>query len=291
MQGIADLERAAELGLAFRSAEASRALNNLSSVHASFGDFRRQEQLLREAVRVGEEFGTLSIASFARATLAGNLFWTGKWDEGFQLAQEWLAESGGRGSSAELGVRRNRARAFLARDDIEGALADISVAVEGSRQMRDPQALLPGLGAAVRIYLDLGREDEARELAAEVVEHATGSSDWRILDLSFAAERLGYAREFRARVEQLKHPTMGAANLALVDGDYARAAEIMDGMGMLFGAADARRLAAMKLERAARKGEAEAQLRQALAFYRPVRATRYVRECEALLRDVSEVPA
>ena len=92
-------------------------------------------------------------------------------------------------------------------------------------------------------------------------------------------------------MEQLKHPTMGAANLALVDGDYARAAEIMDGMGMLFGAADARRLAAMKLERAARKGEAEAQLRQALAFYRPVRATRYIRECEALLRDVSEVPA
>ncbi len=84
---------------------------------------------------------------------------------------------------------------------------------------------------------------------------------------------------------------MAAANLALVEGDYARAAEIMDGMGMGFGAADARRLAAMQLERAARKDEVETQLRQALAFYRPVRATRYIRECEALLGDISEVPA
>jgi class 3 adenylate cyclase/tetratricopeptide (TPR) repeat protein len=290
-QGIADLERAAELGLAFRSAEAARALNNLSSVLAGFGDFRRQAELLREAIRVGEEFGTLSIVHFARATLAGNLFWTGNWDEGFQLAHEWLAGSGGRGSSAELGLRRNRARALLARDDVDGALADIEVAVEGSRQLREPQSLLPGLGAAVRIYLELGREEEARELAAEVFEYARGSSDWRVLDLSFAAHRLGYTDEFRARVEQLQQAGMGAANLALLDGEFARAAEVMDNMGMAFAAADARRLAAEQLEREGRHREANAQLRQALAFYRPVRATRYIRECEALLGDASEIPA
>ncbi len=290
-QGLIDLERGAELGLALRSAEAARALNNLSSLAASWGDFKRQEELLREGIRVGEELGTHSIASFARATLVGNLFWTGKWDEGFQLAEEWLGESGGQGSSGELGLRRNRARALLARDDVEGALADISVAVDGSRRIREPQALLPGLGAAMRIYLELGREDEARELAAEVLEHAWGSSDWRILDLSFAAELLGYAEEFRPRVEGLQQPAMGAANLALVDGDYVRAAEVMDGMGMAFAAADARRLAATKLERGGRRSEAERELRLALAFYRPVRAVRYIRDCEALLGETSEIPA
>jgi Tetratricopeptide repeat len=86
--GIAALERSVEIGLALRSHEAARALNNLSTVHASQGDFRRQSELLVEAVRVGEEVGGLSIARFARAALAGNLFWLGRWDEGFQLAEE-----------------------------------------------------------------------------------------------------------------------------------------------------------------------------------------------------------
>lgn len=86
--GIAALERSVEIGLALRSHEAARALNNLSTVHASQGDFRRQSELLVEAVRVGEEVGGLSIARFARAARAGNLFWLGRWDEGFQLAEE-----------------------------------------------------------------------------------------------------------------------------------------------------------------------------------------------------------
>ena len=46
----------------------------------------------------------------------------------------------------------------------------------------------------------------------------------------------------------------------------------------------------MTLEREGRHHEAESELKEALAFYRPVGATRYIRECEALLGQL-EVPA
>jgi hypothetical protein len=58
-----------------------------------------------------------------------------------------------------------------------------------------------------------------------------------------------------------------------------------------FPAADARWLAAETLAAVGRRGEAEAELEQALAFYRSVGATRYVREAERLLASVSEIPA
>jgi tetratricopeptide (TPR) repeat protein len=244
---IATLERSVELAFAIRSPEAARALNNLASVEANLGDLGRQGELLAEAVRVGEELGARAMERFSRAHLAGNLFWRGHWDEGLHIAESWLAEGGQESSSGELGIRRNRARVLLARDDVDGALEDMARAVEGSRQMREPQALLPALGVAVRTYLELGREVEARKLAAELLEHVKGSTDWRILDFAFVAERLGYADALRPLVERLPKTPMRAANLALVAGEYDVAANILQDIGMLFAAADARRLAAAKL--------------------------------------------
>jgi class 3 adenylate cyclase/tetratricopeptide (TPR) repeat protein len=283
IRGVTDLEQAVELGLALRSPEAARALNNLATVRAGLGDFLRQQELLREAVRVGEEFGALAIARFARASLVGSLYWTGHWDEGLRLADAWLEESRGETASGELGIRRNRARVLLARDDVEGALEDVAKALDGSRKMGEPQALFPALGAGIRIYLEVGREGEARELAAELMEQMRGSSDWRILDLSFVSRRLGYADELRAYVEHLPPTTMRAANLALVDGDAAAAAPLLEEMGMRFAGADARVVAARQLEAEGRREEAAEHLKKALAFYRPVRATRSIRECETLL--------
>ena len=51
--------------------------------------------------------------------------------------------------------------------------------------------------------------------------------------------------------------------------------------------AEARLLAAAGLVNAGRRQEADEQLRQALAFFRSVGATRYIREGEALLEAAS----
>ena len=65
----------------------------------------------------------------------------------------------------------------------------------------------------------------------------------------------------------------------------ARAAELYAQIGSQLDEADARLRAAERLAAAGRRGEADAQLEQALAFYRSVGATRYVGEGEALLAE------
>jgi predicted ATPase/class 3 adenylate cyclase len=289
-RGLAELEQAAELARAIRSPEAARALNNLSVLHASRGDFTRQGQILREAVRVGDELGAGAISAFARGSLVGNLFWTGGWDEGLQLAEVCLADNAS-GLTGALSIRRNRARVRLARDDIDGALADLEKALEGSRGMGESQVFFPALGVAALIYLELGRDEDAREIAAELIARMRGTADWRILDFAFVAERLGYADALRPFVERLPPTPMRAANLALVCGDYGTAAQLLGEGGLDFPAADARRLGAETLAAAGRRPEAEAELERALAFYRRVGAARYIRRAEALLDELSEIPA
>jgi hypothetical protein len=69
---------------------------------------------------------------------------------------------------------------------------------------------------------------------------------------------------------------------AVFDGDFETAANVFAVMGYT-NEAYARLKAAEKSLRAGRRGEADVQLEQALAFYRSVGATRYVREGESLL--------
>jgi hypothetical protein len=71
------------------------------------------------------------------------------------------------------------------------------------------------------------------------------------------------------------------ASHAIGKGALVRAAEIIDGMGYAAGAAYARHRAAEALAAAGRAAEAAAQREQAEAFYRPVRATRFLCELEA----------
>src|SRR5207244_8514168 len=70
---------------------------------------------------------------------------------------------------------------------------------------------------------------------------------------------------------------------AIAAGDFRSAAEIFGEIGELSFEAFYRLRAAEQLVAQGRRAEADEQLRPALAFYRGVGATRYVREGEALL--------
>jgi uncharacterized protein HemY len=70
---------------------------------------------------------------------------------------------------------------------------------------------------------------------------------------------------------------------AYAQDDFAAAAEILHRAGSRPEEAEARPRAAEQLVAAGRPAEADQQLKQALAFYRSVNATRSVRECETLL--------
>jgi class 3 adenylate cyclase len=199
-RGLAQLEQAAEIALAVRSPEATRALNNLSSAYAQRGDFR---------------------------------------------------------------------------------------------QMGEPQALVPALGVAAFVALDLERDDEARTAANEFMEQMkrTAEGDWRILEFAFVAARLGHAESLRRLIEQFPATRMNDADLAVVSNDFGRAAQLLEEGGIAFWAAHARLLHGQRLSDEGRRREAAEPLERALAFYRSVGATRYIRRAEALLGEASEVSA
>jgi class 3 adenylate cyclase/tetratricopeptide (TPR) repeat protein len=284
--GIADLERSVEIALAARSPEAARAMNNLGASWANLGDFRKAAPCFGEAARIGEELGAMLIARFSRAQHAMQLKELGAWDESVQRADEYIAEiEGGQPSYAEAGVRRVRSRIRFARGDAEGALDEMERILEVARQAKDPQVLIPALSVVARTYAEVGRDEDARSLAAELLRELEGKTEWRLVDVAWVAARLGYGAEFRRYVEQLPAPRWRSALLAILDGEYEKAADRLHEAGALAHEAQARQCAAEKLLAEGRRAEADAQLQQALAFWRSVGATRYIRECESLLAE------
>lgn len=77
-------------------------------------------------------------------------------------------------------------------------------------------------------------------------------------------------------------PWLQAAT-AVATGEFERAADLYAAIGSLPREAFARLEAAERLLAEGRRTEASVQLQQALAFYRAVRASAYLREAEALL--------
>ena len=82
--------------------------------------------------------------------------------------------------------------------------------------------------------------------------------------------------------EHFETPWLLAAR-AIAAGDFVRAAGIFQEIGDASTEAFCRLRAAETLVAAGRRAEADEQLRPALAFYRSLGATRYIREGEALL--------
>jgi hypothetical protein len=81
---------------------------------------------------------------------------------------------------------------------------------------------------------------------------------------------------------QVDNPWLVAARL-IGSGRASEAAELLGEIGALGDEAYARLQAGSQLLAEGRRAESEEQAAQAIAFYRTVGATRYVRQCEELL--------
>ena len=288
-EGIADLQRGLDIALAVRSPEAARVLNNLGTALASFGDLEGARHYFGEAVRVGDELGAVSMARYSRAISIVQLLMSGAWEEGLRQADVYIADrETGVSDYAELQVRRNRAWARFACGDVDGALDDVGKALRAARPAKDPQVLIPTLGIAARVYAEVGRDEEARLLAAELLSQFRRSADWRLFDFVWVAERLGYSGELSRLIERdLAKTRWSSVFLAVLAGEYETAADLFIEIGALSFEADARLRAAEQLVAEGRRPEADEQLEKSLAFYRSVGATRYISEGEALLATAS----
>ncbi len=287
--GIADLERSVELAVGCGSGEAMRAYNNLASAMLDLGDYGRASELEQAGRRIAERFGDAGMLRWFDAWEFPLGYWQQRdWDECLQLANAFIADmETGAPHYLEASIRAVRARIWLARGDVDAGLVESARALEISRGVGDPQNLVPELALHAFAQSEEGRYDESSVLVDEVLglwREARYRPTWWIVDVAFATAVLGRGDEFLALAGEASPQTRWLeAAVAYVSGDPARAAEIFAAIGVPPWEAYAHLRAAEALVADGNRTEADQQLAPALEFYRTVRATRYIREAEALL--------
>ena len=285
--GEEDLQRALEIALAANSPTAAGALNNLGAI-AVLKDIPREYAFVQESRQVGERMGDREIMRFADGNLVWCLWALGRWDEAVEGANDFIAACE-RGSPhyLESSVREARAAILLARGDVEAALHDLGLARELASHARDPQTQLPPLGASARTYMLLGRTDDAKALAHELIA--------RVRELSVTppfvgiiaefADELGLREEMQELVDGAPPSRFTEAASAKLSRDFGQAAAIYADLGFASAEADTRLFAAEVLIGAGRITEGELELQKALAFYRSVGATFFTERGKALLTE------
>jgi class 3 adenylate cyclase/tetratricopeptide (TPR) repeat protein len=286
--GLTDLQESVRLAVRSNSPwEISRAYNNFGAAVMVLGDLRRAGEIWSEGWRAIAPFGEISITRYLHYERIHERYWTGHWDESLELAEEVITR--GVPATQVSWAHESRGRMRLARGDAAGALEDAERSLAFAREAKDPQALQPGLAFCSFAQVAAGRRQEASALADELlaldpVRHQVSHSVSPIFDLAWVLRELGREDELLGRAASVESPTpwlCGAT--AIARGDLEHAADVYLEIGNLPNEVLCRLRAAEKLVGESRRAEADAQLAKALAFWRSVGATRYIREGETLL--------
>jgi tetratricopeptide (TPR) repeat protein len=241
----------------------------------------------QESLQVAERMGDRDTARFVRVIHL--VSWAlGHWDEALREANEFIAAcESGSPHYMESHVRETRATILLARGEVEAALGEYRHTLELARQSNNPRSQLPTLGLLVRAHMLLGRTDEAKVFARELISCVRGNPDAEgvLSIISAFADALGIAEEARELVAQAPPSAFKEGAAAELEGDPERAAAVFSELGFVSREADSRLYAAQNLIDAGRRAEGEAELQKALAFYRSVGATFFIQRAERLLAE------
>jgi tetratricopeptide (TPR) repeat protein len=265
----------------------ARGYRNLANVTEDIGE---QDELLTAAAEIDRRLGDETRLQYTRAALVQNYSDSGRWDDALRVANEFIAEcDSGRPHYSEPWVRLARGLIRLARGEEGRVLAEVDRAIAQAREGKDPQLLFGSLGAAARVYTELGRIDEARAIADEVIA-ARPEAGARSFDLVFVAHRLGIAQTLLEAFGDV-HPEKRLDNgaVAFLDERFEDAAQIFEDVSERESAAYARLRGAEALHAQGRSKEAASiDLEKALSFYRSVGAERFIGETEALLAEIHQ---
>ncbi len=273
-----------------RGRVASRAHTNLGVAWSVFGDLQRAAEVSVRGIAIAERDGDEQSAAFMRGNLMGVQFERGEWDDALTHANVMLGTVGWPrlrpfAHAIRAWVRESRGRSL-------DALADMEAAIAESREIADPQVLWPTLVTSAGLFRRQGRSEDAARLLADVVDAIGGSEsvgdvqEWHV-DLAAQLRETGRNDAGQAIVARIPDGTWREACLAVVDGDYAAAADIVATVGSERLQADLRLRAARSLAAAGRLAEAEAQLDLARTFFRKVGATAYLAEADEIVAAAS----
>jgi tetratricopeptide (TPR) repeat protein len=214
-------------------------------------------------------------------------YWSGRWDELAQLADGVMERiEAGSETATEMDALLLRSRIRAGRDERLAALADSERAVDLGRRAGYPEMLVPALALHARILETSGRPAEAIACANELLSlwpERCPTSYW-LAEVAFTLHSLGCPARLLDATERAR-TTSGwlEAARAVGEGRLQRAAELYDAIGSRPDAAVARLHAARLLAEAGMRRQAEAELGRALAVFRKLGASYYVRSGESLL--------
>ena len=278
--GIDDMDDSVELATRLNlGEEITRAWNNRATMKVLLGRLTEAYVDLGETYRLAQHFGQRGFVRwFEGGPIIGPLWADGRWDEIAERTTAFIGGLGDEGHYQAASAHMFRAQVRAARGDDAGAAADAALTLQLARPVGDPQMTGSTLLGAATIYMTIGDRTRATELFDESLDYILGLENlgWVVVELhglAWVAQQLGRGDELLAAVEyeELETPWLLAAR-AIAAGDFTRAAAIFVEMG------DKSLAAFCRLQTGL-----EHEVRQALAFYRRVGATRYIREGEALL--------
>jgi hypothetical protein len=256
-------------------------MGNLAARLWARGELREPVGLWKEAEREAEQYGQKGFARWFRAVLAGPEYELGDWDACAARTDDFLAEVEA-GSPHYLAAQCYLWRALirLARGEREGSIADAERGLELGRRAKDPQAMYPACATSAHVLMEVGEPERALPPAEEFLSAVVGGSEIGFADtvlhmLSWTLTEVGRGEECASALENYARFPWARVGIAVGRGDPVQAADLCAEIGAVASEAYCRLSAA-------RMGDL-AQLERALAFYRLVGATRYIRECELLL--------
>ena len=291
VEGMQDLEESVALAVAANSPESVRGYGNLASVLTDYAELARAEEMIERGRDLAERFGLWEPFRWLSAEGLWADYRAGRWDEALEELNETVAMFEATEFWMEAPCRGLRGRILLARGDLEGANADASRGIELARIAKDPQLVFPILAFAARTALasDARKADDfISEVISEWKEQRfqlSSECDW-LVDAVEVLRVLGRQEELLVLgAEDLIRTPWRKAAFAYASDDFRAAAGIYESIGARPEEANARLRAAEALVAEGRRSDADVELASALAFWRSVGATPYVREGEALLAE------
>jgi len=269
--------------------EVCRAMGNRATWLWALGELAEPPALWQAALREAEAHGQKAFARWFSAVIVQADYELGDWNAAAGRCDAFLAEVEA-GSPHYLASQCYMWRGYLrvGRGDVDGAVADTEQAVELARKARDPQALFPVYGGAAHVFMQLGDSARALPLADEFLAAVTDGRELGfgiayVHELAWVLAVAGRGAELAAALAGLPQILWVRIGATFAGGDPMGAAELCAEHGAAASEAYCRLAAARDLVAEGRRAEADEHLRRALAFYRSVQATWYVREGEDLL--------
>jgi tetratricopeptide (TPR) repeat protein len=276
--GITELEHAvtiAEEGGHLTAA--GPALNNLASCLTIVGRLADADAALTRTRTFVERHGQTAGLAWNDGEQVGIADVLGDLDRVFECAERYFSHPEAEQRYQTRGVWALRARSFLARGQVEQAVADADRAVVRLRETGyDAQVTGPVLTAASRCLRAAARVEEADALLDETLPQLEKIDAPGMWDLPLLMVELDRADEYLSASEHLAGHLWLAAARASASGDLVGGAEIYGRMGARFAEAW---LGLLTAER----GDTS-RLEGALAYFEEQRATPYVERCRALMR-------